>query len=193
MPQKADNQIKLGGSVYLFKSPDPAATDCIIIAHGSSYSGTTFKVPVNCLVQFAVDPGQPYRASDGPINSFLSEQAPVFSTERYTGGNHCPDQLLQKALGKHWRETKHPCSEQYYQALQEAVDAGYKANNWAPHLISIRNRKLHPHSAIVWLSEVVRLVQEYDPAINRFYSFACRTRLTNEEVVKKAGKRAFTE
>lgn len=193
MPTLATNQVALGSNVYFFQSPDPGATDCIIMAHGAMISGNNFRVPANVTVMYEADAGQSVINHHGPIRTRLQlAAAPTIDRRnRYTAGNRCPDQILGKTMGKHWDDPATRDSVQYYTFIEEAMRIGHGLRNWAPHFISIRNRKGPFSKEFVWLSEVVRLVTEYDDSVRQFYSYGCRNYDTSGRLADRAGDRAF--
>ncbi|WP_338847376.1 putative adhesin [Massilia sp. W12] len=193
MPALASNQTELGSNVYFFESPAPNTADCIIMAHGATVAGNAFIVPANVTILFEADAGQAVVNHQGSIRSRLGlPQAPAIPhRNRYQGGARCPDQILGKALGQHWDDPGQRDGNDYYRFVQQAMTTGHGLGNWAPHFISIRNRKGLFSKEFVWLSEVVRLLRTHKPAVTNIYSYGCRNYDTSGALARRAGNRAY--
>jgi hypothetical protein len=188
----ADNQVALGDYIYFFRSPADRMTDCAILGHGGHVPDHRFELPANVTVVYQVAYNRPLTLYQGPMGSTLTGVAGGGAgTERHTGPRHLIDQVLTKNLGeKHWEDPKTRVTGQYYLAMEarqtELSGAGQGAN-WAPHVVTIRNRRYPGSNDAVWLSKVIELVRAHDPTIVTFYPYACRG-IVGEKWVKKAGE-----
>lgn len=187
----AANQIELGSYVYLFVSPVSGMRDCVISAHGGHVQGRQFKIPSGISVSFQSSFGRPVIHSHGPIRSAMTGQDE--STQTFSGPRAMTDQLLGKSLGTHWDDPNNRDGVQYYEFVQQhqqSVSRAGQGSNWAPHFISVRNRKFPFANHLMWLSNVIELVQKYDASIVNFHSAACRG-VVPDALAKKAGKQSY--
>jgi hypothetical protein len=109
----------------------------------------------------------------GPLGYYLDRAADQAApAHRYAAGRACPDYVLAKSLGSHWRVAADQATyAQVHQGIGAAALPGGGAN-WLPHLVSIRNRKLLKQN--IWLSTLIADIRKAKPNITRFFCAHCR-------------------
>jgi hypothetical protein len=190
--------IEIGGNAYLFASPDPGMRYCFIVAHGSTpdTSSYRFNVPAGKAVLFQTEAGFSNRMEYGPVRAYreLIRQGRVAlpATNRYEGGS-CPDYILGKAVGYHWRDTGVQ-AEQSYSNILNAVRSDPTAIEpfWVPHFVTVRNRTSLFEDKNIWLSKLIELILKWDGQISIFICGNCR----NQEemtpyLIGTAGRQAY--
>ena len=163
--------VDIGDNAYLFPSQAGGqVTDCFILAHGGTPSGTKLKdyyftVPAGCEVHFfsaggmnnklpgSGDPVGGFRAMCGSVGSpsLLDSRIDKHSTKK--GGQDCRDYILAKGVGDHFDAA--PDRNHYVLIAQELADMAanpHASLQWQPHYVSVRNRKAWGKSTNIWLS-----------------------------------------
>jgi hypothetical protein len=195
--------VELGDNALLF--PSQAAgpvTDCFILGHGGTPSGTKFKdyyftVPAGCSVSFFTGggssnklpgPGDPvggFRAIAGSAGGPSQLQQRIQKHSTIVAGKPCRDYILAKAVGSHWKAT--PDQNHYVLIAQElaniAADPSF-ALKWQPHYVSIRNREAWGMSTNIWLSRLISEIRAWDNTVVDFYGANCRGYLDGAKATK---------
>ncbi len=166
----AANQADLGDMVTFIQSAaNPNSQQCLIIAHGgllATTRPTQFWTSVNLHFSVPHDTSHDLHAyAQIQVNQFAdrdrdeSEEAGLY----FPAGTLCFNYSLKKYLGGHGSD---------YNYVQYQGHMGNGA--WAPHVVSIRNRRTLGSTKTVLLSEVVDLVLDHQPTIKDMYCTNCR-------------------
>lgn len=95
-------------------------------------------------------------------------------------GETCYNYLMMKALGEHWKD-KNPKTDKpwSYEDIEEIQKQNSQANGkWAPHFVSIRNRKAFWNSNWMLLSDAIQQIlaamKTQNRTITDFWFAGCR-------------------
>lgn len=182
--QKPANTIDLGTQAYMIESPLNPMADCLVMAHGGSIDKTQkFTVPVGITVQFFVAAGSSNNAPNGPMG-FIQDQIETKSAGRpigvgvgrrtYEPGSACPDYILAKALGTHWKVVANRASYLEVRNMLHDPDNPGNGLNWIPHVVTVRNRTSIFRKQNVWLSSLINAIITAKPQITTIYCGNCR-------------------
>jgi hypothetical protein len=195
--------VDIGDNAYLFPSQAGGqVTDCFILAHGGTPSGTKLKdyyftIPAGCEVNFfsaggmsnklpgSGDPVGGFRAICGSVGSpsLLKSKIDKHSTKK--GGQDCRDYILAKGVGDHFEAA--PDRNHYVLIAQELADMAanpHASLQWLPHYVSVRSRKAWGKSTNTWLSRLISDVRAWDANVVNFYCANCRSYLNGNEAKK---------
>src|SRR5690242_14819132 len=105
--QLPEGTIAVGQHAYLFVSPAEGMQDCMILAHGGAIDlSRRFDVPSDMEVIFYTDAGRSITMGRGPLKYYEGKtgnlQMPAANL-RYNSGRPCPDYVLGKSVGTHWK------------------------------------------------------------------------------------------
>ena len=179
------NTIKLGSNAYLIESPNPDIGDCLVMAHGASVDRTRkFTVPAGVTVRFFVDAGDKNTAHGGILpfiaqhiqdrgNGVVADEGAGRRT--YVAEQPCPDYILSKALGRHFRDAGGQAS--YLQVRNALHGVQYPGNgaNWIPHVVTVRNRTSPFLNQNIWLSTLIAAIRRAKPGVENIYCANCRS------------------
>ena len=181
---KPAGTIELGDNAYLFPSPVAASTEVFVMAHGGSIDITRkFDVPGNVTVAFFVKGNQANYGPGGPLG-FITTQMDNKDLGRTIGepddraytytGRACPDYILSKAFGTHWKTVATRAS---YRDVRDEMDSRNPGNgpNWVPHIVTVRNRKALGTNQNIWLSALIAAIIKAMPNTTRIYCGNCRS------------------
>jgi hypothetical protein len=159
MPPAA-NQHAIGEQLYFFQSPHATDTRCLIIAHGGQLRGDDkFDLPAGITAKFFVEHGEALESNVTQL---------VMGVPQLTVAGRCEDYSLAKFLGTHG-------GDKSYTELHAIMTVRFGAHpNLCPHIVSVRNRSIFKAGKIIKLSEAIRLVTAFKPAINEFWVGGCR-------------------
>lgn len=182
--QMPSNTIALGDNAYMIESPDPAIADCLVMAHGGGVDKTRkFTVPAGVTIQFFAQAGNANKAPDG-IGQFIRKQmldksaglpiAEGTGRRTYPAQSACPDYILSKALGSHFKNVNGRAS--YLQVRNLLHDNANPGNgiNWIPHVVTVRHRTSIFLNKNIWLSTLVADILAAKPGITTIYCANCR-------------------
>lgn len=195
-----DGAVKLGESMYLFRSATNSS-DCLISAHGGYISESrSFRVPANTTILFYGDHGA--ALLDPQINSFARRVAEANPVETFTSDQWCRNYLLTKYQGAHAGSSGKDTVETYSQvASQVATSDKVRSSkfqqmlknsgksqqiqlenlmgNWGGSILTIRNR---------WnvllgvpLSRAIEAAKKESSSIRVFHCVFCRSYMLGED------------
>jgi hypothetical protein len=142
------------------------------MAHGGwTEGGPSFTVPAGITVHFYIPHGA--TAANPSVQMHILERSNYADRHVYRGGDACYNYSLAKVFG-HGADVG---SADYYSQVEVYMDqagAGVErgGRNWAPNLVSVRNRMLHSRS--VTLESLIYQVKAAHADISNFYVLACR-------------------
>lgn len=189
---------KIGTSAYLFRS-ETSSHEALISAHGGDFKSTKrFKVPTGMTIHFWAP--HSYVLSDPGIKLMYHSRGDMGPVETVTGGKDCIDYALSKYQGSHGGAKGKPAEtyasiakviagedrqlmsrlkrlESVKSEEEEDLMLGQIARSGAMNVITIRNRALRGD---VWLSELVRMVQQHAGRINTLHCSFCRALITSD-------------
>jgi hypothetical protein len=197
---KPAGAVKLGSTMYLFKS-STNSKDCMISAHGGYVSeNRSFKVPSGTTIHFYGEHGA--ALLDPGITTFMKDASRAKSKETYTSGQTCRNYLLSKYQGAHAGSDGKSVLESY-EMVAQAVSGRDKirssrfksllasagdnqtkilqtlAEDWGGSILTIRNR---------WnvflgvpLRDAIKAAQKHSPALKTFHCVFCRSYMLGED------------
>ncbi|OZG71757.1 hypothetical protein BTA51_19145 [Hahella sp. CCB-MM4] len=182
---KASNQKALGDYLYLFESKAGNSSECLILGHAGWVEslGDYFRVPSGVELNFRVMHSLPNTTN--PVaelgkgatrydrnEQLFTKQAKAarmmlddFDKRQFSGGSLCKNYVVVKGLGYHW--DKKNADNWSYKQMEKFMTSSI----WKPHIASVRNRNSKKY---LLLSEIIDLVRQDKPNVNKFIFAGCR-------------------
>jgi hypothetical protein len=158
------DRLPVGSNLYLFQSPNPQSTKCVIIAHSGRTekdNGSAF-MPANTSTHFYTRDGGGFNGNTKVAVAI--GRSGLNASEVVRPGEEAWDYRLEKFHDTGWRDVT-------YRNIKNEMHEN--SGDWQPHVVTVRDRKLGERRTM-HLSDVIGEVRREHPHITEFHLVGCR-------------------